>query len=389
MPARRRSGQHHDPAGSCTDGTTCAGAISDSIWTERTEVLLAYRGRPAVRIPVELTGAVTTVTAARGQPAPEFVFANAGDYGYFLLRLDSTSMQALQTGALGRVEDAFLRAMLWGTLWDEVRGYRLAPERFVRLTLRELPRERDEQIVPFVLARLDRAVRAYLRPEQRRGVQEGAERMLWEGAADTSRSYSIRKAYGDAFIGLAATPAGIRRLEALLSADSLAGAPLRDPTRWDAVTRLLELGAPGAAARLAEQEKRDTTADGRRRAFIAGAGRPGAAVKRRYFTRYFADSTLNEEWASGSLGPFNAIEHEALTLPYLRPALDSLPFIQAHRRIFFLETWLAAFLRGQTTDSALHVAQRWLDRHPRLPADLRLKVLQHLDELNRTVRIRR
>jgi aminopeptidase N len=367
----------------------CAGTQSDASWTERTDVLLAYRDRPVVRIPVELTGPVTTVTAARGRPAPEFVFANAGDYGYFLLRLDPTSLRALETGALGRVNDAFLRAMLWGTLWDEVRGYRLPPERFVRLVLRELPRETDEQIVPFVLARLDRAVGAYLRPERQRGVRADVERMLWDGAADTSRSYSVRKAYADAFIGLAATPSGIRRLEALLAADSLAGAPLRDPTRWDAVTRLLELGASAAASRLGEQEKRDTTADGRRRAFIAGAGRPSAAVKRRYFTRYFADTTLNEEWASGSLGPFNALEHRTLTFRYLEPALDSLPFIQAHRRIFFLETWLAAFLRGQTTDAALHVVQRWLDRHPHLPEDLRLKVLQHMDELERTVRIRR
>jgi aminopeptidase N len=278
--------------------------------------------------------------------------------------------------------------MLWGALWDQVRAYRMTPERFVRLALRDLPGESDEQIVPFVLARLDRAVRAYLRPDARNRVQEEVEAVLLRGAADTSRSYSVRKAQLDAFIGLAASPGGVTRLERLLSADSAAGEPLRDPTRWDAVTRLLEIGAAHGEARLAEQERRDTSADGRRLAFIAGAGRPGAETKRSYFGSYFADTALNEEWASGSLGPFNALEHQALTFPYLRPALDSLPFIQAHRRIFFLETWLAAFLRGQTGDSALGVVHRYLDEHPRLPMDLRLKVLQHVDELERTVRIR-
>ena len=79
---------------------------------------------------------------------------------------------------------------------------------------------------------------------------------------------------------------------------------------------------------------------------------------------------------------------EALTFPYLGPALDSLPFIQAHRRIFFLETWLAAFLRGQTGDSALGRRAGVPAEPPRLPADLRRKVLQHMDELERTVRIR-
>jgi len=379
----------------CPDAWSLRTAPGDSdrgsrgpLWTERTEVLLAYRDRPSVRLPVELRGGVTPVPGAAGRPAPDFVFANVRDYGYFLLLLDSASVRALEGGALGRVDDAFLRAMLWGALWDQVRAYRMDPARFVRLALRELPRESDEQIVPVVLARLDRAVEAYLQPDARAGVQPEVERMLWERAGDTTRSYGIRKAYVDAFIGLATSPGGIGRLEALLSADSVAGEPLRDPTRWDIVTRLLELGAPQAGARLTQQEQRDTTPDGRRLAFIAGAGRPSAETKRAYFTRYFADSGLNEAWASGSLGPFNAIEHEALTFPYVRPALDSLPFIQANRRIFFLETWLAAFLRGQTGDSALGVVRKYLNEHPRLPLDLRRKVLQHMDELERTVRIR-
>jgi aminopeptidase N len=361
---------------------------SDPTWTERTEVLLAYRDRPPVRLPVELRGRVTEVIAARGQPAPDFAFANARDYGYFLLLLDSTSVRSLEGSALGRVEDPFLRAMLWGALWDQVRGYRMEPERFVRLTLQQLPRETDEQIVPVVLGRLDRAVAAYLRSEARERVQAEVERVLWEGAGDTARSYGVRKAYVDAFIGLAESADGVDKLGGLLSADSVAGEALRDPTRWDIVTRLLELDAPQANPRLAQQEKRDTTADGRRLRFIAGAGRPSADTKRVYFIRYFADSALNEDWATGSLGPFNALEHQELTFPYLAPALDSLPFIQTHRRIFFLEGWLASFLRGQTGDSALRVVRRYLEEHPQLPRDLRRKVLQHMDELERTVRIR-
>ncbi len=357
-------------------------------WTERTEVVLAYRDRAPVRIPVELQNRVTDVAAARGRPAPTFVFANGRDYGYFLLLLDSTSVRALESGALAEVGDSLLRAMLWGALWDQVRALRMEPERFVRLALRELPRESDEQIVPVVLGHLGRAVEAYLLPAQRDGVQPELERLLWRGAEDATSSYGIRKAYLDAFVQLAASPDGVAKLAALFTADSAAGEPLKDPTRWEIVTRLLELGAPEAEERYAAQQARDTTPDGRRRAFIAGAGRRSVDTKRSYFVRYFADSTLNEDWASGSLGAFNAIEHEALTFPYLRPALDSLRFIQANRRIFFLESWLGAFLSGQTGEPALRTVREYLERHAGLPADLRRKVLQHADELERTVRIR-
>ncbi|HEX6105838.1 MAG TPA: M1 family aminopeptidase, partial [Gemmatimonadales bacterium] len=264
----------------------------DGPWLQRTELLLAWRNRPPVRIPVELRDTVTDVVAARGLPAPDLVFANARDYGYFLLLLDSASVRALETGALGRTEEPFLRAMLWGALWDQVRGYRLEPERFVRLALRELPAEPDEQIVPFVLSRLDRAVRAYLLPDRRKLVQTEIERVLRAGAADGSRAYGVRKAYVNAFIALAASSEGVRGLDSLLRADSVAGEPLRDPTRWDIVTRLLILGARSAEAQLIAQGERDTTPDGRRRAFIAAAGRADAQTKRTYWTRYFADTTL-------------------------------------------------------------------------------------------------
>jgi aminopeptidase N len=359
-----------------------------SPWTERTEVLLSYPDRPPARIPVELRSRLTEIAAARGRPAPEFVFANAGDYGYFLLLLDGASVRALEGGALAGVDDAFLRAMVWGALWDQVRESRMRPARFVRLVVRDLPGEPDEQIVPVVLGRLGRTVAAYLSAAERKALLPGVERMLWDRAGDRLSPYGVRKAYLDAFVGLAATPGGIVRLDSLWSADSAAGEPLRDPTRWDIVTRLLELGAPQADARYATQQAADTTPDGRRRAFVAGAARRSAATKQTYFTRYFADAALNEDWAAGSLGAFNAIEHEELTVPYLGPALDSLPFIQANRRIFFLEGWLGAFLGGQTSDSARQTVRRYLEAHPDLPPDLRRKVLQHADELERTVRIR-
>jgi aminopeptidase N len=380
-------------------------------WPMRTQVLLWYPDRAAAVIPVGLgapltavpggsgpgaarpgaagggSGMTTEIAAARGRPAPAFVFANAGDYGYFLTLLDGRSVAALEGGALGRVDDPLLRAMLWGALWDQVRAARMAPARYARLVLRELPQERDEQILPGLLGRMSRAVVAYASSAVRDSLRPEAERVLWAGAQDTSQPYGIRKAYLDAFVGVAATADGITKMMSLLSADSAAGDALRDPTRWDVVARLRALDAPDAERLVEAQTARDTTPDGRRRAFTSGAARRTAEVKARYFTRYFADTTLNEDWATGSLGAFNALDHQDLTLRFLRPALDSLPYIQSNRRIFFLGSWLGAFLGGQSSEAALDVARRYLADHPALARDLRQKVLQTTDELERTVGI--
>jgi aminopeptidase N len=317
-----------------------------------------------------------------------FGYANGGDYGYQLVSLDSMSRRNLLGGALAQVENPFLRAMLWGTLWDEVRAARLHPAKFIALVVRDLPKETDEQIVPIQLGRLSRAVNAYLVDDARDSLQLPVERFLWSGAGDVARSYGIRRAYLDAFISVARSPAALGRLRDVLAADSAAGDVVRDPLRWEIVTHLTVLGTPDAPARLATQAARDSTADGKRRAFTVGAAHGTANTKAEYFRRYFADSALNEDWAIGSLGAFNALEHQALTRPYVRPALDSLPFIQANRRIFFLGSWLGAFLSGQSDAEALDIVQKFLKEHPKLPRDLRQKVLQNADELARTVRIR-
>ena len=357
-------------------------------WPMRTQVLLAWRGRDPVLLPVELEGDSTEVPGASGLPAPDLVFANAADFGYQLTVLDPGTVAWLTTGGLGQVGDSFLRAMLWGALWDQVRTGRMAPTAFVQVALAELPGESDEQIVPSLLGRLNRAASAYLTAAERAAVQPALEETLQTIADDPVRPYGVRKAALDAFIESAESPSAVARLGRLLQADSAAGEPVRDPTRWGVVNHLLILGDPGSETALAAQQARDTTPDGRRRAFVAGAGRGTAAAKRDYFTRYFADSTLNEDWASGSLGTFNTLRHEALTRPWLQPALDSLPFIQTNRRIFFLGSWLDAFLGGQTSPDALAIVTSWLRDHPDLPADLRRKVLQYGDELQRTVAIR-
>ena len=356
-------------------------------WPIRVDVLLGYAGAPAEHRAVELRGRSTAVPVG-GTRAPDFVFANAGDYGYALVRLDTRSVAWLETG-IGTVRDDFLRAMLWGALWDEVRAARLAPVRYALMVLRELPRESDEQLVPVLLGRLSRAVTAYMSSEEQARLRPSLEQVLLAGANDAARSYGVRKNHLDAYVGLARSSAGLATLDALLDSSAAAGAPLRAPTRWSVVTALVARGAPTANVRLAAESRRDSTTEGRRRAFVAEAARPDSTTKAQYWARYFGDRDLNEDWVTASLRAFHDPEHDELTRRYLIPALDSLPWIQRNRRIFFLGNWIGATVDGQRSASALSALDAMLGTRPALPRDLREKILQSRDELERTVAIRR
>jgi aminopeptidase N len=364
-----------------------ARALSGSApWPARVEVLLGYAGAPAMRVPVELQGCSAVVPVA-GRRAPDWVFANASDYGYALVQLDDRSVRWLEQH-LGEERDDFLRAMLWGALWDEVRAARLDPARFVRAALRALPTERDEQIAPVLLGRVVRATMSYLAPRARVELLPEVERTLRAGADDPSRPYGIRKSHLDAYIAVATTAGAVSSLDALLDSTTAAGAPLRPPTRWAIVTALIARGAPTAEARFSSEARRDSTSEGRRRAFVAGAAWPDSTVKAAYWGRYFGDRELNEDWVTASLRSFNEPDQDALSRRYLVPAIDSLPWIQRNRRIFFLGSWVGAFFDGQRTAAALADVDSVLAAHPDLPADLRDKILQARDELERTVTIR-
>ena len=67
--------------------------------------------------------------------------------------------------------------------------------------------------------------------------------------------------------------------------------------------------------------------------------------------------------------------------------LEALPQVKRERKIFFVLAWPNTFIGGQTSQEALAEAREFL-RANKLDRDLELKVLEVMDELERTVRIR-
>jgi aminopeptidase N len=358
-------------------------------WPIKVQVRLGYADRPDVVLPIGFQAAGVEIAEAKGVPAPDFVWANDGDYGYALFLPDERTAEWI-AGNAATVKDGLLRAMLWGALWDLMREARFAPARFVDLVMTALPAEHDEQIASVLVSRAAYALTRYASETDAARLYPRWEALHAARAQNGALSYGLRKDSLDTLAATARTASGRKILRDYLSgALAFDGAPVKQLTRWNIVQRLIALGEPDADALFAAEATHDTTPEAGRSAFIAGAAAPKAAVKHDYFDRYFSDTNLNEEWVSASLGAFNDPDQAALTLPYLRPALDRLPWIQVHRRIFFLAGWVNAFVRSHGSERALAIVDRYLTDNPVLGADLRRKALEARDELERTVRVRK
>ncbi|HEV3469133.1 MAG TPA: M1 family aminopeptidase [Pyrinomonadaceae bacterium] len=358
-------------------------------WPMRVKLLMAGAGAARARVlTVTLRGrGATVVREAAGSPRPAYVFANFEDYGYGRFLLDEASRRAVAAN-LGRIEDDFLRALLWGSLWDSVREAEMAPAEFIELVIRHAPRERDDVALQFLLERARTAFTRYLSTAQTLALAPRLEGMLREGMLKAETA-PLRITYFRTFRDVAVTARARQELVRILSGEAqVPGMTLRARDRFDIVRALMTGGdgrAPGLLKELSEKERSD---DARRYAYAAGAAWPDGAVKRRYFEEYLKDRDLSESWVEASFGPLNAPRQDALTLPLLAPALAELPALKRTRKIFFVNGWLAAFVGGQCSARALGVVENFLAASPALDRDLRLKVLEAADGLERCVRVR-
>ena len=315
--------------------------------------------------------------------------------------------------------------MMWGSLWDSVRFYELAPEDYVELVIdnfelanrrrsptqvdprldknyRELYPETDEGTISTLLNRVSVAMNYYLTDEQRERLAPRLEEVLRqkiflpffpEGERITAFRY---------FVNLASTDKSRQILKSILEASRQIAKkpelkdsrqiinipPLRAKDRFDIVTKLLILGDEDAPRILAELEKEETDDAAKRYAYAARAGIPTAENKLKYWKDFTENKEISESYIESAFNVWNTPRHADLTLPYLEKALAELPNLKKNRKIFFVNGWLSSFIGGQKSEGALNIINKFLADNPKLDKDLRNKILENTDNLERAVKIR-
>jgi aminopeptidase N len=358
---------------------------TDDIWPIATQVLLDHPNDKAVRIRVDLTQKTADVPEAIGKPCPVFVFANDQDYAHGRFLLDPVS-RARVMERLGEIQDVFSRTLLWGSLWDSVREADLSPSAYVSLAVRLLPVETDESLTESNLSHVRTALHRYMSDSVRRRfvpdlVTVAADKMVH------SQDEGLRITWFHNLRSFGENPDGREKLKALLNGQlSIPGVQLRLLDRWELVTALVAFNDPEADAILNAERQRDRSGDSQRYAYIAESARPDSTTKQKYFEDYLHNSSRPEDWIVESVFAFNSWNQARLTEPYLEPALQALPEIKRNRNIFFLIDWLRAFVGGQQSPTAQAKVYQYLQTDT-LDKDLRLKILEAVDELDRAVTI--
>ena len=391
-----------------TQSPVLAGPDSkNDFWPISTEILLAYPDGTTSTLRADLGDRSVSLDPHKFNPplpCPAWIYANNDDHAYGLFPLDPKSREAVlhQLAASAHatparpMDDVFRRTLLWGSLWDSVRLAELNPADYIHTALAVLPHERDEGLASSLLGHAQTAIHRYVpasaRPELlAQGATLAVDRMM------NDPDHDLRIVWFRSLDGFATGPAGATAMKELLNGNAtIPGVELRQQDRWSLVTALIAYNDPEADTYFTAEQKRDPSGDGLKYAWIAQAARPDAATKQRYFADYTRDPStpatseapkISEDWIQSSLGAFNYWNQSELTGPFLRPALEALPQVKRDRKIFFLVAWLDAFIDGQQSQASLDTVNHYLQTANPDP-DLRLKVLEAMDDLQRTVHIR-
>jgi aminopeptidase N len=391
---RKRGMPQVDVSWSCSGGKLAKFELAQHdvlnegfVWPIATEILLSHAGGPSEHIRAEFASAQASVPKAIGKPCPAFVFANDQDYAYGRFLLDPESRRAVENG-IGGIPDLFERTLLWGSLWDSVREAQLAPWDYLSLTRHFLPDEQDESLAAALANHTVTALHRYVNAQSRADFASSFEGIASEHMQHAGEQ-GLRIIWFRTFRSIAETESGRDGLKQILAGKlQIPGVQLRPLDRWSMVTALIAHQDPDAEKIFAAERERDHSGDGLKYAYVAEAATPDEQTKNRYFADYLQNPNRPEDWVEQSLPAFNYWNESQLTAPYLRPALEALPQVKRERKIFFVLAWLGAFIDGQQSEASDREVHDWLNTAT-IDPDLRLKVLQVVDELDRTVKIRK
>jgi len=250
-----------------------------------------------------------------------------------------------------------------------------------------LPAELDESLAQSLTSHTVTTMHRYVSPRTRAEFIGTFETMA-NDRMQQAQEQGLRIAWFRTFRALAETQSGRDGLKHLLAGEAqIPGVQFRPLDRWTMVTALIAHADPAAEKVFAAERERDHSGDGLKYAYIAEAARPSAEAKKKYFDDYLHNPNRPEDWVEQSLPAFNYWNESELTASYLKPALEALPQIKRCRKIFFVLNWLRDFIDGQQSAASDTQVHDWL-KTATVDPDLRLKVLEAVDKLDRTVKIR-
>jgi aminopeptidase N len=335
---------------------------------------------------LDIEGATSEVSEARGLPRPELILINDDDLAYAKIRLDEHS-RATAIDGLSRVQDPLARALIWGSLWDSTRDAETPPREFIDLVLRNIGRETESTTIRTALGQLALVARNYCDPTHRAQTVAEVGDQVWNLATEAGAGSDAQFQLVKAFATLASTTAHANTLRSLRDGDiALTGLSIDTDLSWELLGGLALCGATTGAdidAALAA----DNTSNGQQAAARVRSLLPGTSDKKAVFDQLVSSSdTPNAIVRSLTLG-YDLVNDPTSLEPLVEDYFSMLETMWNSRTYKIAEYLAEGLYPGSlVSEKLVQLSQDWLDSHPDIPA-LRRIVQENMAGVERALRV--
>lgn len=260
-------------------------------------------------------------------PEAEFVLWNSLDYGYIKVVFNAADLAWLEQH-LHKIPDAFDRRLVWIQMWQMLQDAALSPQWFMELLEKHLTLEGDSSILDKHI--VDKALgmlHYYLIPENRlawsRRLHLRSRRLLWQGQPS---AYEKQIVFFRLFVHSGEEEALPLLAQVLQGEEVVPGMELDQDKRWELVERLMAGGYDGALELLAQEERRDPSDLGVKKAFLARIASPDSKAKREAwesFTR--GKDEFSTDYLRYGMRGFHRHGQQGVLAPYSEAYFRHLP----------------------------------------------------------------
>jgi len=360
----------------------------DRVWPQQLRVAIGGHA-PDKIVNVELSGREVEVAEAKGWPAPRYVLPNGQGWAYGDFILDKITLAYL-TANLPDIADPLTRGSAWVTLWDALLNGRVAPDVFLDLAFRSLPREADEQMTSRVLGYASNTWWRFLTPPQRTTRAARFESLLREGLTAAATS-SQKAAWFGALRNVSLTPPTVAWLRQVWEKkENVTDLPLAEADYTALALELAVRQVDGWSDVLKTQLARIENPDRKNRfEFVMPALSANTAERDKWFLSLKdVNNRRREPWVLEGLSYLHHPLRADSAKHYVKPSLDMLWDIQKTGDIFFPKRWLDATLGGHQTRDVADTVRAFLKSTPaNYPERLKNIALQSSDELNKATEV--
>ncbi len=294
----------------CTDGliktltlNQTAPAENNYLRPQRLQLVLFNSGPGELKMgkvfPIEISKVITEVPEAHGQPCPSLVYANFEDYGYLSAILDSISLRNFSENPQS-LKDAFLRQMVWRSLWDLIREAKLPILNYLDTAIKKgLAVETDNYILKdlyrSVAGRDPLAASAlyYLSRSDEKSFQllaRSLEELTWKRLVSTAPGSELQKTFFDGFLMSSRTSFAQEKLFQLLQGNiKLPGFSIDQDKRWAMINFLARSNHSQVKALITAEEKKDSSFFGQSGKIGSTTALPNWLEKKKWIEEFKSD----------------------------------------------------------------------------------------------------